>query len=55
MTVLVNEEELAFLRMGSLKVKLTVFGFAATWKKSPELQNPFKTPWYVYLLNTAQR
>ena len=44
MTVFVNDEELVFLRMGSLQVKLGVFGFAAPWKISPELQNPFKTP-----------
>ena len=44
MTVFVNEEELGFLRMGWLQVKLGVFGFAAPWKISPELQNPFKTP-----------
>ena len=44
MTVFVNEEELAFLRIDSLQVKLGVFGFAAAWKISPELQNPFKIP-----------
>ena len=31
-TVLTNEEELAFLRIGSPNVKFRVFGFTVAWK-----------------------
>ena len=54
MTVLINEEELAFLRIGSPQVKVGIFGFAEAWKKSPVLQNFMETPKCVYLLNTVQ-
>ena len=54
MTVLINEEELAFLRIASPQVKVGVFGFGVAWKKLPFLQSLIETPEYVYLLNTVQ-
>ena len=54
MTVLINEEELAFLCRGSLLIKVRVFGFTVAWKKLPNFQNLIETPKYVYLLNTVQ-
>ena len=54
MAVLINEEELAFLRIGLPKVKVGVFGFTVAWKKLPDLQNVVETPTSVYLLNTVQ-
>ena len=44
MTVLINEEELAFLRIGSPQAKVGVFGFAVAWKKLPDLLNLIEIP-----------
>ena len=53
MAVIINEEELAFLKIGSPKVKVGIFEFTVAWKKLPDLQNFIETT-YVYLLNTVQ-
>lgn len=54
MTVVVNEEELEFLRIGSPQAKVGIFGFAVSCKKLLDHQNLIETPKYVYLLNTVQ-
>ena len=54
MAVFINEEELAFLKIGSPKVKVGIFEFTVAWKKLSDLQNVIETPTYVYLLNTVQ-
>ena len=56
MTVLINEEELAFSGIGSPQVNVGVFGFTAAWKKFPDLQivEIIGIPKYVYLLSTVQ-
>ena len=56
MTVLINEEELAFSGIGSPQVNVGVFGFTAAWKKFPDLQivEIIGIPEYVYLLSTVQ-
>ena len=39
MTVLINEEQLAFVRIGLPQVKVGFLVFAIAWEKSPDLQN----------------
>ena len=55
MTVLINEERLAFLRIGLPQVKVKVSEFAEARKRSPDLQNLIEIPTYEYLLNTVPR
>ena len=56
MTVLINEEQLAFVRIGLPQVKVGFLIFVIAWEKSPDLQNliEIEIPEYVYLSNTVR-
>ena len=56
MTVLINEEQLACVKMGLPQVKVRFLIFAIVWEKSPDLQNliEIEIPEYVYVSNTMQ-
>ena len=56
MTVLINEEQLAFVRIGLPQVKVGFLIFAIAWEKSPDLQSliEIEIPEYVYVSNTVQ-
>ena len=54
MTEFINEEELAFLMIGSPQVKVGDFGFAVAWKNRNIFKILLRLPEYVYLLNAVQ-
>ena len=58
MTEFINEEEVAFLMIGSPQVKVGDFGFAVAWKNRNTFKilnfKIWKLPEYVYLLNAVQ-
>ena len=56
MTVLINEEQLACVKIGLPQVKVRFLIFAIVWEKSLDLQNliEIEIPEYVYVSNTVQ-
>ena len=54
MTEFINEEELAFLMIGSPQVKVGDVGFAVAWKNRNIFKILLRLPEYVYLLNAVQ-